>query len=52
LPNLRLRGGAATGEGGAIWLYLTALAILFGGEVAVSLEQGLHSGAIKKPWRR
>ena len=25
-----------------IWLYLTALAILFGGEVAVSLEQGLH----------
>ena len=35
-----------------IWLYLTALAILFGGEVAVSLEQGLHSGAIKKPWRR
>ena len=27
-----------------IWLYLTALAILFGGEVAVSLEQGLHKG--------
>lgn len=25
-----------------IWLYLTALAILFGGEVAVSLEQGRH----------
>ncbi|HUE95936.1 MAG TPA: YihY/virulence factor BrkB family protein [Longimicrobiaceae bacterium] len=25
-----------------IWLYLTALSILFGGEVAVSLEQGLH----------
>ncbi len=25
-----------------IWLYLTALAILFGGEVAVSLEQGVH----------
>lgn len=25
-----------------IWLYLTALAILFGGEVAVSLEQGTH----------
>lgn len=25
-----------------IWLYLTALAVLFGGEVAVSLEQGLH----------
>lgn len=25
-----------------IWLYLTALSILFGGEVAVSLEQGVH----------
>lgn len=25
-----------------IWLYVTALSILFGGEVAVSLEQGLH----------
>ena len=25
-----------------LWLYLTALAILFGGEVAVSLEQGVH----------
>lgn len=25
-----------------IWLYLTALTILFGGEVAVSLEQGVH----------
>jgi membrane protein len=25
-----------------LWLYLTALAILFGGEVAVSLEQGIH----------
>lgn len=25
-----------------IWLYLSALTILFGGEVAVSLEQGLH----------
>lgn len=25
-----------------LWLYLTALAILLGGEVAVSLEQGLH----------
>lgn len=25
-----------------IWLYLGALTILFGGEVAVSLEQGLH----------
>lgn len=25
-----------------IWLYLTALTILLGGEVAVSLEQGLH----------
>lgn len=28
-----------------IWLYLTALSILFGGEVAVSLEQGVHRGA-------
>jgi membrane protein len=28
-----------------IWLYLTALAILFGGEVAVSLEQGVHGKA-------
>ncbi|MDX1623947.1 MAG: YihY/virulence factor BrkB family protein [Gemmatimonadota bacterium] len=27
-----------------IWLYLSALTILFGGEVAVSLEQGLHEG--------
>jgi membrane protein len=26
-----------------LWLYLTALAILIGGEVAVSLEQGIHS---------
>ncbi len=25
-----------------IWLYLTSLTILFGGEVAVSLEQGIH----------
>jgi membrane protein len=25
-----------------LWLYLTAVAILFGGEVAVSLEQGVH----------
>jgi membrane protein len=25
-----------------LWLYLTALAILIGGEVAVSLEQGIH----------
>ncbi len=25
-----------------IWLYLSALTILFGGEVAVSLEQGIH----------
>lgn len=27
-----------------IWFYLSALTILFGGEVAVSLEQGLHRG--------
>lgn len=27
-----------------VWFYLTALTILFGGEVAVSLEQGLHRG--------
>lgn len=27
-----------------IWLYLSALTILFGGEVAVSLEQGIHRG--------
>lgn len=25
-----------------IWFYLSALTILFGGEIAVSLEQGVH----------
>ncbi|MFN2384409.1 MAG: YihY/virulence factor BrkB family protein [Gemmatimonadota bacterium] len=28
-----------------LWLYLTALALLFGGEVAASLEQGIHRRA-------
>lgn len=32
-----------------IWLYLTALAILFGGEVAVSLEQGIHTKGQEAP---
>lgn len=35
-----------------IWLYLSALAILFGGEVAVSLEQGVHRGAEPAETRR
>lgn len=35
-----------------LWLYLTAASILFGGEVAVSLEQGVHRRHLEREARR
>lgn len=35
-----------------LWLYVTALAILFGGEVAVSLEQGVHERHVEREKER